>query len=70
MHPIGELARLDDSHIERLAHGHAARAVLLVKDLFAAQGEVKLRKRLPWRETPHDAEQPRAAPQARAFAST
>lgn len=67
---IGELARLDDSHIERLAPGHAARAVLLVKDLFAAQGEVKLRKRLPWRETPHDAEQPRAAPQARAFAST
>jgi hypothetical protein len=47
---VAELARLDDSHVERLAPGHAAAAVLLRPDLVeAAGGQVKLLKRLAWR---------------------
>ena len=51
---IGELSRLDDSQIERFAAGHAARAVLLAASITAAQGDVKLLKRVPWREAPRD----------------
>jgi hypothetical protein len=51
---VGELARLDDSQIERFAAGHAARAVLLAPAVTAAQGDVKLLKRVPWREAPRD----------------
>src|SRR5688572_5587137 len=51
---IGELSRLDDSQIERYAAGHAARAVLLAPSITAAQGDVKLLKRVPWREQPQD----------------
>lgn len=50
---VGELARLDDAHIECLAVGHAARGVLRAKDLVAANADqVKLLKRLPWRDAP------------------
>jgi hypothetical protein len=46
----GELARLDDTRIERLPPGHAARSVLLKPELIEARtGEVKLLKRLGWR---------------------
>ncbi len=45
-----ELARLDDTHVEPLAPGHAARAVLLRPELIdAGNGQVKLLKRLAWR---------------------
>jgi hypothetical protein len=47
---VGELARLDDSQIERLPAGHAARSVLLEPAIVAAQGDVKLLKRVAWRE--------------------
>jgi hypothetical protein len=63
---VGELKRLDDSHLERLAAGHAVRGVLLVPSIAAAQGDVKLLKRLPWREAANDdgrdAEHPAAEP--------
>jgi hypothetical protein len=51
---VGQLARLDDSHIERFAPGHAARSVLLVESIATAQGDVKLLKRVPWREAPRE----------------
>jgi len=51
---VGELARLDDSQIERFVPGHAARSVLLVKSIATAQADVKLLKRVPWREAPHE----------------
>jgi hypothetical protein len=62
---VGELSRLDDSQIERFAAGHAARSVLLAPSIAAAQGDVKLLKRVPWREAPNDdggAERPQAEP--------
>ena len=63
---VGELKRLDDSQIERFAPGHAARSVLLVPSIAAAQGDVKLLKRVPWREAASDdgsvAERPVAEP--------
>jgi hypothetical protein len=51
---IGELARLDDSKIERLAPGHAAVSVLRASSIVAAQGDVKLLKRVPWRDAASD----------------
>jgi hypothetical protein len=51
---VGELSRLDNSQIERFSAGHAARAVLLAASIAAAQGDVKLFKRVPWREAPRD----------------
>ena len=51
---VGELSRLDDSQLERFAPGHAARSVLLVPSIAAAQGDVKLLKRVPWREAAAD----------------
>ena len=51
---VGELSRLDDSQIERFPAGHAARAVLLATSIAAAQSDVKLFKRVPWREAPRD----------------
>ncbi len=51
---IGELARLDDSQIERFPAGHAARAVLLAPPITGSQGDVKLLKRVPWREAPRE----------------
>ena len=63
---VGELSRLDDSQLERFAAGHAARSVLLVPSITAAQGDVKLLKRVPWREAASDdggaAERPAAEP--------
>jgi hypothetical protein len=50
----GELSRLDDSQLERFAAGNAARSVLLVPSIVAAEGDVKLLKRVPWREAPSD----------------
>ncbi|HEX6996628.1 MAG TPA: FHA domain-containing protein [Gammaproteobacteria bacterium] len=56
----GELARLDDAHIETLPPGHAAQAVLAAGlALQPDAGQVKLLKRLPWRAAP--AELPAAA---------
>jgi hypothetical protein len=50
-----ELARLDDAHIVPLPPGHAARSALLKPELIQAQeGQVKLLKRLGWREPPAD----------------
>jgi hypothetical protein len=51
---LGELKRLDDSQLERFAAGHAARSVLLVPSITAAEGAVKLLKRVPWREAASD----------------
>jgi hypothetical protein len=51
---VGELSRLDDSQLERFPAGHAARAVLLAPAIAAAQGDVKLLKRVPWREAPRE----------------
>jgi hypothetical protein len=51
---VGELSRLDDSQLERFGVGHAARSVLRVPSIAAAQGDVKLLKRVPWREAPND----------------
>ncbi|HET7609636.1 MAG TPA: FHA domain-containing protein [Gammaproteobacteria bacterium] len=51
---VGELSRLDDSQIERYAPGHAARSVLLVPSIAESQGDVKLLKRVPWREAPSE----------------
>jgi hypothetical protein len=52
---LNELKRLDDTHIEHLASGQAARSVLLADSILKAQGEVKLLKRMPWRGPPHEA---------------
>jgi hypothetical protein len=63
----GELSRLDDSEIETLAAGHAPRSALRAATIAAAQGEVKLLKRAPWREaarTDGAASQRRAPEQA------
>ena len=49
---VGELKRLDDSRVERFASGHAARSVLLATSIVTARGDVKLLKRVPWREPP------------------
>jgi hypothetical protein len=50
-----ELARLDDVHVEPLAPGHAAHSVLLQPELIApSDGQVKLLKRLPWRQPAAD----------------
>jgi hypothetical protein len=51
---VGELSRLDDSQLERFGVGHAARSVLRLPSIAAAQGDVKLLKRVPWREPPND----------------
>jgi hypothetical protein len=46
-----ELARLDDAHLECLPVGHAASSVLRAKELATGgTDQVKLLKRLPWRE--------------------
>ncbi len=68
----GELSRLDDSETECFAPGHAARGALLAKSAVAAQGDVKLLKRLPWREAAREesraVEQKRQAPAPAALA--
>jgi hypothetical protein len=51
---VGALSRLDDAQIERFAPGHAARSVLRAASIVGAQGDVKLLKRVPWREAPVD----------------
>ena len=51
---IGELSRLDDSQLERFGVAHAARSVLRVPSIAVAQGDVKLLKRVPWRDAPSD----------------
>lgn len=48
---VGELARLDDTLIEALAVGHAASSALLAARV-ANGADVKLLKRMPWRDTP------------------
>src|SRR5688572_1519922 len=60
---VGELSRLDDSQIERFPAGHAPRSVLRAASIATAQGDVKLLKRVPWREAPRDegpVDEPRA----------
>ena len=60
---VGELSRLDDSQIERFPAGHAPRSVLRAASVVTAQGDVKLLKRVPWREAPRDegpVDEPRA----------
>lgn len=47
---IDELARLDNAQVECLSVGHAARGVLLSAPIAANGEQVKLLKRLPWRE--------------------
>lgn len=49
---VGELKRLDYSHVERLESGHAPRSVLRAASIVAARGDVKLLKRVPWRDPP------------------
>lgn len=49
---VGELKRLDDSRVERFPSGHAARSALLAPSIVTARGDVKLLKRVPWREPP------------------
>jgi hypothetical protein len=51
---MGEISRLDDSEIETLTAGHAPRSVLRAAAVVSAQGEVKLVKRVPWREAARD----------------
>jgi hypothetical protein len=55
---VGELARLDDVHVETLESGHAARSALLARGIVAAPASspVKLLKRLPWRAEPRPLE--------------
>jgi len=48
---LGELARIDDTRIETLEEGHAARSALLAA-LQPSGTDVKLLKRLPWRAAP------------------
>jgi len=48
---IDELARIDDAQVECLAAGHAARGVLVPTPIAVTGEQVKLLKRLPWRET-------------------
>jgi hypothetical protein len=63
---VAALARLDDAHIEALPSGYAARAVLEADlGVRPGNGQVKLLKRLPWREPPANI----AAPPARAAES-
>lgn len=47
---IDELARIDDAEVECLAVGHAARSVLVPTPIAVTGEQVKLLKRLPWRE--------------------
>ncbi len=60
---VKELARLDHAVIESLAVGHAARNALLAAPVIRAGAEVKLLKRLPWRDAavPHEAAAPAPA---------
>lgn len=51
---VNELRRLDDTQIERLEGGHAARSALLAEAVRKAQGDVKLLRRMPWRAPPHE----------------
>jgi hypothetical protein len=48
---LGELARLDDTHAESLAAGHAARSALLARAIVSAPSSAQVRfvKRLTWR---------------------
>jgi hypothetical protein len=47
---IDELARLDDAQVECLPEGHAALGVLFPAPIATNGEQVKLLKRLPWRE--------------------
>jgi hypothetical protein len=62
---VGELARLDDCRIESLEVGHAARSALLAAPQTNG-ADVKLLKRLPWRDAPVRVEV--TAPRSRAHA--
>jgi hypothetical protein len=53
-----ELARLDDTVVIVHEVGHAARAVLAAVDKLPAGGQVKLLRRLAWREAPAEAVTP------------
>jgi hypothetical protein len=52
---VAELARLDDTRVEALERGHAARSALLAMPRAGAV-DVKFLKRLPWRAAPVQAE--------------
>jgi hypothetical protein len=65
---VSELSRLDDAHIERLAPGHAARGALAARGAArSADGQVRLVKRLQWREPALDV--PSRAPRETTTAS-
>jgi hypothetical protein len=73
---VAELDRLDDTRVECLAAGHAANGALLAASQFTtANGEVRLLKRLPWREAAAPVEaasrpRPAVSPIARAAPPT
>jgi hypothetical protein len=56
-----ELARLDDTIVIVHEAGHAARAALTAVAKLAVGGQVKLLRRLPWREAPAEAHAPASA---------
>ena len=61
---LAELARLDDAEVACLAVGHAARSVVFPTPIATAGADVKLLKRLPWREAPVSRERGREAGKA------
>ena len=70
---LGELSRLDDAEAVCFGPGHAARSALRVAAATQASDQVKLLKRLPWREASTEAQaeqRPRAAPTAPVVART
>lgn len=60
---VSELARLDDSTLVVHEPGHPARAALAAAEALVPGEQVKLLRRLPWRETPA-AHAPSAPPRA------
>jgi hypothetical protein len=70
---LGELSRLDDAEAVCFGPGHAARSALRVAAATQASHQVKLLKRVAWREAPTAApaeQRPRAAPAAPTVART
>jgi pSer/pThr/pTyr-binding forkhead associated (FHA) protein len=59
---LSELARLDDAHILTLSEGEAAIGAIRNLEAISSGDQVKLLKKLPWREAPEELEQPAEAP--------